>query len=261
MTRIGIVEWEDGLLPGTEMWSRISDRVIDLRPDILVTNEMPFGRWLPRTREFSRQLAEEWAQVHEDALDALAALNVRTIVSSRPVIGAEVLANEAFLLEDGAYRFLHQKHLFPAEPGWEEATWFKPFRPGFEPQQSGQTSVGALLCTELMFTRYAKSLGQRGAQVIASPRATGSNRVLWHAAGVMAAASAGAYVVSSNRVTTMDQSGMFGGGGFAIDPSGKLLAATSSLDPIVVVEIDENVANAAKADYPAYVSEEFSLAG
>ncbi|MBW9116467.1 carbon-nitrogen hydrolase family protein [Rhizobium cauense] len=257
MTRIAVVEWADGLLPGTETWSRIVNRINDLRPDILVTNEMPFGSWLPKTRDFSRRLAEDWVQVHEDGLDALAALNARTIVSSRPVMGPDVLANEAFILEDGTYRFLHQKHLFPAEPGWEEATWFEPFHPGFEPQQSGETSVGALLCTELMFTRYAKLLGQRGAQLIASPRATGSNSVLWHAAGIMAAVSAGAYVVSSNRVSSMARSGMFGGGGFAIDPAGKLLAATSPVDPIVVIDIDESVANAAKAEYPAYVSEEF----
>ncbi|KQV78130.1 carbon-nitrogen hydrolase family protein [Rhizobium sp. Root1220] len=257
MTRIAIVEWEDGLLPGTDAWSRISDRVNDLRPDILVTNEMPFGIWLPKTKGFSREPAHEWVRLHEEGLDALSRLNARTIVSSRPVMGSDALANEAFLLEDGNYRFLHQKHLFPAEPGWEEASWFKRFRAGFNPQVSRNTSIGALLCTELMFNQCARLLGQRGTQLIVSPRATGGNHVLWHAAAVTAAASAGSYVVSSNRADSSERpSGMFGGGGFAIDPTGKLLGTTSKVEPILVIKIDENIANAAKAEYPAYVSEQ-----
>lgn len=258
MTRIAIVEWEDGLLPGTENWARIKERVNALQPDMLVTNEMPFGDWLPRTRGFDAERAQQWAQLHESALGELATLNAATIVSSRPVMNSEALANEAFLLERGTYRFLHQKHLFPAEPNWEEASWFKPFRPGFDPLSTGSTTLGALLCTELMFTRCAKLLGQRGADVIAAPRATGGNSVLWHAAAVMAAASAGAYVVSSNRThNPAAPDRIFGGGGFAVDPAGKLIGTTSRQQPVVVVEIDETVARAAKSEYPAYVSEEY----
>ncbi len=258
MTRVAIVEWEDGLHPGTEAWSRIRERVDDLRPDILVTNEMPFGYWLPTKKLYSHRLAAEWVLLHEEGLEALASLNVPTIVSSRPIMGPSALANEAFILESGRYQFLHQKHLFPAEPGWEEAAWFKPFRGGFDPKLVGKTSVGALLCTELMFTRCARSLGKRGAQLIVSPRATGNNRVLWHSAGIMAATSAGAYVVSSNRTDNLDNpSGLFGGGGFAFDPSGKLIGTTSVLEPMVLIKIDENLARAAKHEYPAYVSEEF----
>lgn len=255
MTKVAVVEWQDGLVPGTKAWSLISERVNDLRPDILVTNEMPFGQWLPTTKNFVQSSAEDWVRVHDAGIDALASLNVATIVSSRPVMGGSALANEAFLLENGHYRFLHQKHFFPAEPGWEEASWFKCFRGGFVPKLTGNTIVASLLCTELMFTEHARSLGHRGAHLIAAPRATGNNRVLWHSAGTMAAASAGAYVVSSNRAENLDDpSGLFEGGGFAFDPSGKLLGTTSLLEPIVVVNIDESVAEAAKLRYPAYVS-------
>ncbi|MDI7865024.1 carbon-nitrogen hydrolase family protein [Rhizobiaceae bacterium n13] len=258
MTRIAIVEWEDGLLPGTEAWSRIRALVDDLHPDILVTNEMPFGNWLPRVKGFDPEQAQAWARLHDTALDELAALNATTIVSSRPVMHPDALANEAFLLERGTYRFLHHKHLFPAEPNWEEASWFKPFHSGFDPLAAGKTTIGALLCTELMFPRCAKLLGQRGAEVIAAPRATGGNSVLWHAASVIAAASAGAYVVSSNRTRNpASPDSIFGGGGFATDPHGRLIGTTSEENPVVVIEIDESIARAAKSEYPHYVSEEY----
>ena len=136
MTRVAIVEWQDGLLPGTDEWQRIQEQIDVLGPDILVTNEMPFGNWLPREKTFDLERAAGWARLHEEALDALATLNVATIVSSRPVIQSDFLANEAFLLDSGSYRFLHQKQLFPAEPNWEEGSWFKPFRRGYTPQLS-----------------------------------------------------------------------------------------------------------------------------
>ncbi len=256
MTLVSVVEWPDGLLPTTDDWQRIKANVEETKPDILITNEMPFGHWVPTERQYDRDVAARWADTHEAALHDLATLGVAKVISSRPILSDDFLVNEAFVLEDGNYRFLHQKHLFPAEPGWEEASWFMPVRYGFDPQLSGRTVIGALLCTELMFPRYAKLLGQRGAQLIGVPRAAGANHNLWRSAGVMAAVSAGAYVASSNRVRGEGSTINFGGGGFILAPSGVLLASTSKEKPIATAKIEEEIADAAKLEYPAYVSDD-----
>lgn len=254
MTRIAIVEWPDGLLPESNEWTTIRAAVASAKADILITNEMPFGEWLPKTSPFDVDLARSWSILHEEALAELNSLEVPTIVSSRPILMDGALVNEAFLLERGTYRFLHQKHLFPAEPGWQEASWFQTVRYGFEPLVSAGTCIGALLCTELMFSRCAKLMGPHGVHLIASPRASGSNEVLWRSAAIMAAASSGAYVASSNRIS-LSGTTMFGGGGFMVDPSGNLLGSTTRKTPIVVIDIDEAKADAAKAEYPAYVDD------
>jgi predicted amidohydrolase len=256
VTRVSVVEWPDGLLPNTEDWDRVKAEVDGARPDVLITNEMPFGYWIPTSREYDNDVATRWADVHEAALSDLATLGVAKIVSSRPILDDGFLVNEAFLLEDGNYRFLHQKHLFPSEPGWEEASWFKPVKHGFDTLSSGRTVIGSLVCTEAMFPRYAKLLGQRNVQLIGVPRATGSNHNLWRSAGVMAAVSAGAYVASSNRVKGKRSTVAFGGGAFIIDPAGNLIASTSEGKSIATAEIDEAKADAAKLEYPAYVSDD-----
>lgn len=216
---------------------------------------MPFGYWVPTTREFDHKAAARWSDMHEATLSNLATLGVAMVLSSRPVLADGFLINEAFLLDQGSYRLLHHKHLFPSEPGWEEASWFRPVTYGFTPQSSGTTVIGALVCTELMFPQYAKLLGQRGAQLIGVPRSTGSNQNLWQSAAIMAAVSAGAYVASSNRVKGESSTIAFGGGGFIVDPRGNVLALTSTARAIATVEIDETVADAAKLEYPAYVTD------
>jgi hypothetical protein len=45
-------------------------------------------------------------------VEALRALNVPVVISTRPVIEGDRLTNEAFVLERGHFRFLHQKHFF-----------------------------------------------------------------------------------------------------------------------------------------------------
>ncbi|WP_210163655.1 carbon-nitrogen hydrolase family protein [Ciceribacter selenitireducens] len=156
MIKVCAVEWPDGLTIESAAWKDIANRLRTLRPDILITNEMPFGAWLPRTLPFDLGRAREWAQLHQDGLDALGAL-ATAVISSRPVLYGETLANEAFVIEDGRYSVLHHKHIFPAEEGWQEDGWFSPCIPGFETKEIAGLKVGALLCTELMFPERARA--------------------------------------------------------------------------------------------------------
>ncbi|MUO85256.1 carbon-nitrogen hydrolase family protein [Agrobacterium vitis] len=247
------VEWPDGLVVGTEQWCTCADAVSRVAPDILITNEMPFGAWLPKALPYDHARAEAWAELHAQSLAALGEL-APAVISSRPVVHGGRLANEAFALEAGVYRVLHHKHLFPAEEGWQEDGWFAPAIPGFDTHVIAGLTVGVLLCTELMFPERARALGRQGAHLIAVPRASGRSMSYWRTAGAMAAIVSGAYVLSSNRVGSAEGTPpKFGGGGFAFDPSARPVGDTGPDHPALLVSIDPNAADAAKMAYPVYV--------
>jgi N-carbamoylputrescine amidase len=149
---------------------------------LLITNEMPFGQWHPARAVFDPQAARLWIDQHEQGLKALSGLRAKAILSSRPVPFADRLANEAFVLESGAYRALHRKQYFPAEEGWHEATWFAPEHADYRPHDILGISVGVLLCTELMFNEHARALGRASAELIVAPRATGRSIASWEIA-------------------------------------------------------------------------------
>ena len=51
--RIAFVEWPEALSTDDESWPKLKDSVTVARPDILVTNELPFGPWLAEPAMFS----------------------------------------------------------------------------------------------------------------------------------------------------------------------------------------------------------------
>jgi len=258
MVKACAVEWPDGLVVGSDQWHACAETVKRIGPDILITNEMPFGAWLPKTLPYDAGRARAWAQLHAESLGALGGL-APAVISSRPVVHGQTLANEAFVLEGGAYRVLHHKHLFPAEDGWQEYGWFAPAVPGFDTHVIEGLTVGVLLCTELMFPERARALGRQGAHLIAVPRASGRSMAYWQTAGAMAAIVSGAYVLSSNRVGSADGTPpLFGGGGFAFDPSANPAGMTASETPALVVTIDRGAAETAKTAYPVYVRDRHS---
>jgi N-carbamoylputrescine amidase len=165
------------------------------------------------------------------------------------------LANEAFVLENGAARPLHRKQYFPNEPGWFESEWYAGDASGFVVAEVLRTRVGVLLCTEAMFNEHARAYGKQKASLIVIPRASGRNIESWKIAGAMASLASGAYVVSSNRNGRSTGGTQFGGGGFAYAPQGQLLAVTSASDPLRMLELDPSKSASAQSDYPCYVPE------
>lgn len=256
--RVGFVEWPEGLEPGSAVWSAIMQAVDAAAPDLLVTNEMPFGGWIASAAHFDRDVAARSVSADEEGVAALSQLPVPAILSSRPVWEGERLANEAIIIEAGYVRGIHRKQYFPAEPGWHETTWFGTASRGFVPATVGGIGVGVLLCTELMFNEHARSYGRLGASLIAVPRATDLSTDLWHAAGKMAAMVSGAYVVSSNRVGP-SSGPTFGGHGFVYAPTGELLATTSADRPLAVFELDVALVEHQKREYPCYVAEQMAM--
>jgi N-carbamoylputrescine amidase len=253
--RIAFVEWPDDLAPDSPRWGELTAAVAAAHPDILITNELPFGPWLAEEAAFSPGAAQASVAAHEAGLEALSVLGVPAVISSRPIWRGERLANEAFVLEGGVARPLHRKQYFPDEPGWYESGWYGPDGTGFEVAEVLGIRLGVLLCTEAMFNEHARGYGRQGASLIVIPRASGTDQETWRIAGAMAALASGAYVVSSNRVGPSRGGVMFGGGGFAYAPRGRLLAATDPEHPILTFELEPETAAQAQRDYPCYVPE------
>lgn len=254
--KISYVEWPASLSAGSPAFAEIARQLRAVGPDVLVTNEMPFGDWLWTTPDFDPAIAERSVREHEAGLAALSALGVPTVISSRPVWAGERLANEAFALTGGTYRFLHHKHFFPSHPGWFEDAWFHAGRPGFELATLAGLSVGVLLCTELMFNERARAYGRAGADLIVAPRASGTTTENWRMAAAMAALVSGSYVVSSNRAGRVDGGDqVFGGASLAFAPGGDPIGETSAADPVLSFTLDPALAAQRRGQYPCDVDE------
>jgi N-carbamoylputrescine amidase len=251
--KLSFTQWPAGLMPSDTAWLRVAKQVREARPDVLVTNEMPFGDWLALSPSYDSSAAARSVKAHEEGLDALRELDVPLLLSSRPVFANDRLANEGFALYDCHYQRLHHKHYFPAEPGWHEDRWFGCASQGFELANFGALKVGMLLCTELMFNEHARAYGAAGAHLIVVPRATGVSVRNWHTACQMAAIVSGAYVVSSNRESLQGDVN-FGGVGMAYAPDGDLIAVTTPTLPLISITLDLARADAQKHEYPCYVA-------
>lgn len=255
MTTCAFVEWPEGLEPAGARWDALRRQVEAAGPDLLVTNEMPFGPWLAASDRFDPVAAQRSVSLHERGIEALAAIGVPAVISSRPVLAGGGLANEAFALAGGRITPLHRKQYFPEEPGWSEATWFRGDDSGFAVHDVAGLRVGTLLCTELMFNERARRYGRADAELIVAPRASGLSHRNWFTAGAMAAIVSGSYVVSSNRAGGSAGGPAFGGRGFAFAPDGSLLGETSATEPLRIVDLDAAAARRQKAEYPCYVAD------
>jgi len=253
--RIAFVEWPEALSTSDASWAELKNSVTTARPDILLTNELPFGSWLAESPDFSVDQAHRSLRAHEEGLEALVDLGLPAIISSRPVWNGNRLANEAFVLENGTVRPLHRKQYFPNEPGWFESEWYAGDSSGFHVADVLGIRVGVLLCTEAMFNERARAYGRQQVSLIVIPRASGVNIESWKIAGAMASLVAGAYVVSSNRIGRASGGTRFGGGGYAYEPHGRLLAVSSLASPVQTFKLDPKLPTAAQREYPCYVPE------
>jgi N-carbamoylputrescine amidase len=254
--RIAVVQWPDGLVGNGSDWSAIQNAVSRGKPDILITNELPFGKWIAASAEFDCGRADASLTDHELGTRALGGLGVHAVVSSRPVREGAYLANEALVIDQAGVTGFHRKQYLPQEPGWHESTWYDTSARDFTITQAYGVALGALLCTELMFNEHARAYGRAGAELIAVPRATGLSFDEWHLAARMAALVSGCYVASSNRVGSATPGGpIFGGQGFAYAPDGTLLGVTTAEEPMLLFGLDKKLVREGRSKYPRYVSE------
>ncbi len=238
-------------------WTRLAAHVRETGSAWVLLPEMVFAPWFAREQRFNGVV---WAGALASQASwetRLSELAPAVVVGSRPVEVDDRRRNQAFVAEPGrALRAAHEKYYLPDEADFWEASWYGRGSGDCTPVMAGAACTGLMLCTDLWFLQHARAYGQAGAHLIAIPRATELATVdKWLAAGRVAAVVAGAFCLSSNRVSHSAVKTPMGGQGWVVDPDGKVLALTTVEKPFVTVAIDLARAVAAKQSYPRYVRE------
>jgi N-carbamoylputrescine amidase len=229
------------------------------QPELLLLPELPFCQWIASEKNINDGAKIQSIALHEQWLGRLDELNAKYIVYTRPVIAGDKFFNTAFVYQKGAgHTKLHTKTYFPEEPHFWEETWYdaeegKPF----EALQLDGFKIGAMLCTEMWFTQYARQYGEQDVDILVCPRATGKGSVpQWVRCGQTLAIISGAYCLSSNKSGAGTNGFQWGGNGFIAQPmDGELLGVTTADGKFVTREIDLGRSKGAKVDYPLYVKE------
>jgi len=243
-----------GLL--AEEWQQLQEHVYREQSELLLLPEMPWSAWLAEEAEVDVQRWLEAVQLHEQGLSRLSELGC-AVVSTRPVLREGIPFHEGFLVEkDGRYQALHDKVYLPEEPGWWEASWYRPGQGGFALHDAECGRMGMLICTELWFSDRARDYMRAGIELLLCPRATGAGSTgKWLAAGRYASVVSGAFGLSSNFSSGEEDASQWGGCGWIIEPEeGELLGRTTRDEPFLSVDIDLEQARAAKRSYPRYVN-------
>jgi len=251
--RVTVCELHDDRATFDRDWRRLVEHVRDFRSELVLLPEMPFSTWLASSPAFVRASWETAVRAHEDWLPRLAELAPAAVIASRPVTRHDRRLNEGFAWSaDAGYRAIHDKCFLPNEEGYWEANWYAPGERVFDVALVAGAKAGLLICTELWALDRARDYGKAGAEIIATPRATGRPTVeKWTTGGRAAAIVSGAFSLSSNW-TADAGGGDFGGGGWIIDPDGHVLAETSLQLPFQTTTIDLSGAETAKRTYPRY---------
>jgi N-carbamoylputrescine amidase len=205
--------------------------------ELLLLPEMPFCPWFADSRHFDAVIWQRAIAAHGDWELRLDEAAPAVVAGTRPMDFGKERYNEAFLWDCklGSCA-VHTKSLLPEEHGAWEATWYDRAAPEFTPARVGRANVGFLIGSELWMMNQVQAYGLEGVQLLLTPRSTSAEATqTWLAAARVAAILAGAYALSSNRVSS---SGTFGGHGWIIDPEGDVLGITDMRRPSVTLDVD-----------------------
>lgn len=229
--------------------------------DFLLLPEMSFSDWLAGHPP-GPDAAAQWDRAienHARHIQALGRLGVKAVLGTRPILTPEnSRRNEAYIWHEDAPHAagFHQKYYLPDEEDYYEHAWYDRGPKRFDTARALEARIGVQICTELWFFEWARHYAASRADILCVPRATPHGNVdKWIAGGQAAAVCSGAYCLSSNLWAPKDSGANLGGGGWIIDPEGKVLARTDEANPFVSVKIDLAFAKASKATYPRYVAE------
>ena len=236
-------------------WEHLVAHVRSEQSQVVLLPEMPFSPWFATTPHFDLATWQAAVQTHEQWLQRLPELAPAHVLSSRPVNRNGRRLNEGFLWRsDTGYHPNHLKYYLPNEEGMWEASWYQHGDGDFTPIESQAARIGMLICSELWALEQARAYGHLRTHLLVTPRMTqGATMEKWLVGGRAAAILAGAFSLSSNRVSTPGAPEDFGGRGWVIDPDGEVLAVTSQQQPSVTVEINLQRAEQAKQTYPRYM--------
>lgn len=257
--KVTVCELSDNEIDFISDWNELIIHVDENRPDLLLLPEMPFCKWIASEKKVRDESKIQSVKEHERWITRMEQLHAKQIVYSRPVVSGNKFFNTAFVYKQGAGHFkIHTKSFFPEEPFfWEESWYDREEVTKFEVLEIGGIKIGALLCTEMWFTEYARQYGKQGIDILVCPRATGIESVdQWIRCGQTLSIISGAYCLSSNKSGTGDRGFQWGGNGWITEPmTGSLLSVTTPAERFVTLEIDTAKSRTAKNEYPLYVKE------
>ncbi len=253
--RVTVCELNDAQDAFARDWKRLVAHVKAESSQLVLLPEMPFCSWFAVTDQFNAALWQHAVAAHDAWLARLIELAPAVVLGSRPVNEATRRLNQGFVWDQAAgYRAAHLKYYLPNEDGFWEASWYERGDGRFIPICCGAARIGFQICTDLWFMERARAYGKAGVHLIVNPRATAQPTLdKWLVGGRAAAVVAGAYSLSSNRVSDDASTVTFGGQGWIIGPDGDVLGLTSPERPFVTIEIDLDEAERAKSTYPRYV--------
>ena len=254
--KITVCEFKNTKSTLEKEWEQLVDHINVECSDLVLLPEMPFYPWIAKDNNFNAGIWQASVETHSYWMSRFTELSPAIVLSSRPVIREGKRLNEAFVWDgEAGYRAVHHKYYLPNEQGWWEATWYERGAKDFKVVQSRRGRIGFLICTELWFNGHAREYAKQEVDLLVCPRATEiSSTDKWIAGGRTAAVVSGAYCLSSNFSPADVDEMKWGGSGWIIEPEGgQILGMTSSGQPFLTLEIDLNVAEAAKHTYPRYV--------
>lgn len=226
----------------------VAQHVSDTNPDLLVLPEMPFTPWIFHVDEYCEETWQHTVENHARWLEVLSS-SIRTpIITSRPITKDGKNLNEAFFLDQNRDTHpLRSKRYLPNDFPAVERVWFDEGEASDSVFDILGCKIGVQLCSEIMYTETPRKLAVNDVEIIIQSRATGDHP-RWRAASLLAASTAGAYVIGANRRSVKRD--WFTGGGWVYSPEGELLAETRAEFPSVTVELDLNRTSKAKTEYP-----------
>lgn len=231
-------------------WAALAEHVQAKRSQLVLLPEMGLAPWFALAREFDPVVWQAAVEAHAAWLARFEELAPATVLATLPVNLQGKRQNLAVVWDVAqGLRPAHTKYYLPDEADFWEASWYARGDGRFDVVAVNGALAGFMICTEMWFFERARAYGKTGAHIIAAPRCTPVETLdKWLAGGRACAVVAGAYCLSSNHAGER-----FGGLSWIIDPDGRVLAVTSPQQPFVTVEIDLDIANAAKTTYPRYV--------
>lgn len=234
-------------------WAELCRHTVGAATELVLLPELAFVEPVWESEYPDAERRKKIEELSDLWLDRLPELGVPAVVGARPHSSRGSTFIEAFLWTkvNAELRPLRRKHFLPDDPGAREARWFTRGDPDFPVFGHADLAFGVNVCTELWALETYAGYAAQGAQAILSPRATATATIdKWLAVGRVAAIRSGAYSLSSNRV---DPTGAYGGGGWILDPDGRLLALTTVAAPFATVDLDLAAPDAARATYPRSV--------
>ncbi|MDH2350292.1 carbon-nitrogen hydrolase family protein [Bradyrhizobium sp. SSUT112] len=248
--RIATCEFPDRADAARKAWQRLRDELPDEPVDLLVLPELAGVDSFWAHPKFDEVAWRDAVAIHANLSDDLKRIRARRILGTRAIDVDGPRWNETFLWkpETGLRRGRPKAWLPEQEGGWE-ATWFDRGPQSVPAVRDDELCYAELVCTEIIVSEAARRLGQAGVQLIATPRATGGH-ARWEVATQMAAIASGAFVVTANR-----RGGSLAGGSWIVAPDGDILARTSVEIPVIWLDIDLSLADAAKQTYPRNVKD------